>query len=104
MTYLKLNNSFHLYLDNSSLDQTVFFGCHNKVMSEILVVDNVLQSDSSLKLKLFEELKIILLGQARNLLDSPLFWTVLVDKVSSDGYGHFGIQTLSLKTYCRLEH
>ena len=70
-------------------------------MSEVFVVDDVLQPDPLLMLQHSEELQVVLLGQSWDLRHSPLLRAVRIDKVGSDGYRHLSVQTLPPETFDR---
>ena len=82
------------YLYHAFPDQAVLLDSHDKVVSNVSVVDDVLQSDPRLGLHLFEELQVVLFGQAGYLLDLPLGAGVGVDEVCRDSNRHLAVQTL----------
>ena len=80
--------------DDSLLNEAVFLGCHDEIMSQIFVVHNVLQSDASLALQVPEEAEVVLLAEAGDLGHAALLRRVAVGKVGGDRDGHLGVQTL----------
>ena len=51
------------------VNKTLFLGCHDKIMSFVLVIDDVLQIDTLGLEEVVEELLVENEGHARNLLD-----------------------------------
>ena len=84
----------HLFKDSSG-KKTVLFGGHNKVVSFILVVDNVLQSYSKLIVECVEEVLLVHEGHAADLLHHGFGRRVIVDEVGRDGDGQLAPELLT---------
>lgn len=96
----KLGDSPHL-LEHALLQQTGLLGRHHKVVSLVLVVDDVLQVDGGLLLQVQEELLVEDECHATDLLHPRLRIRVAVDEVGGDGYGQLSTKLFPLETWNR---
>ena len=83
--------------ENTFIEQTVLLGGHHEVVRLVLVVDDVLEVDARLGVKVLEELLVEDVGDARDLLHRRLRRRVAVDEVRRDGDGQLAAELLALK-------
>ena len=93
-----MTSTTHLQYD--ALDEeTVFLGCHHKVVGLILVVDDVLQVNICLLVEFAEELLVEDKRDSADLLHPSLLLGVVVDEVRCHRDRELASKLLPSKTY-----
>ena len=88
--------TFYL-LEHSAVEEGILGGSHDEVVRVVLVVDDVLELDAVRALQPLEELRVVLLLHAADLVDVGLLLARVVDEVASDGDGELGVHLVPVE-------
>ena len=76
----------------------MFFRCHDKVVSLVFVVDDVLEGDAELLIQVVEEVLLVHESNSGDLLNHGLGCRPSVPEVGGDGDGQLAAELLALET------